>query len=173
MDDVMFQDYMKNRYEDQKNWYSKKATFNQKKYKQWTVIVIVLSALTPVLAAISFGPNAAYLNPVLKVSLVTISAIVAIGTTILKTFRYQELWTTYRETSERLESEKYLYEAQLGVYSQKDVDVHSLFVVQVEAILNKEHSGWAAANQTVPPASVQGSEQKDEAKKSPDNNPAS
>ncbi|HYV93250.1 MAG TPA: DUF4231 domain-containing protein [Chitinophagales bacterium] len=149
MDDAKFQEYLEKRYEDQMKYYDRKAADNQKKYKQWTLIVIVLSALTPVLAAISFA-NWPMLTDILKVTLVLISAIVAIGTTILKTFRYQELWTTYRETGERLRSEKYLYDARIGVYSQKDLDTQALFVDQVESILSKEHSKWTSTNQSLP-----------------------
>lgn len=147
MDQASFQDYLTNRYEDQMNWYDRKSGFNQSRYKKWTIIVIILSAITPVLAAIEVPVASPSIALFLKIGLVSISSVVAIGTTILKTFRYQELWTTYRETAERLRSEKYLFDAGLGIYSQNPVNANALFVDQVESILSKEHSKWVTTAQ--------------------------
>lgn len=159
MDNAKFQDYIKNRYEDQMNWYDRKASQNQKEYKKWTRIVIILSALTPIVAAldaksialaIASENSSDLLAQIIKIILITISAIVAIGTTTLKTFRYHELWISYRETCERLRSEKYLFDARLGIYSQPRINLRAAFVEQIEAALMKEHSGWVSASKSAP-----------------------
>ncbi|MDE3213078.1 MAG: DUF4231 domain-containing protein [Bacteroidota bacterium] len=142
MNQEQFQNYLKTRYNDQLDWYDAKSGFNQIRYKRWTVMVIILSAITPVLAAIEVPVESTRVATFLKIGLIAISSVVAIGTTILKTFRYQELWTSYRETAERLRAEKYLLDARLGVYGQNPGAVHARFVDQVESILSKEHSHW-------------------------------
>ncbi|MEO7767969.1 MAG: DUF4231 domain-containing protein, partial [Ferruginibacter sp.] len=53
MEKLTFDDYVANRYTKQMEYYKNTSQQNQKKYKlfQWTLII--LSALTPVLAALS------------------------------------------------------------------------------------------------------------------------
>lgn len=151
MDKATFDDYVKNRYEDQMKYYDSAAGKNQKRYRtfQWTLII--LSAMTPVIAAL----NGSWANDGkehfitanhLQIILVTVSSIVAILTTGLKTFQYQDLWTTYRTTYEQLKPEIYYYEFGIGPYGKPGVDKESLFVEHVEAILNKEHVHWPPAN---------------------------
>jgi hypothetical protein len=151
MDKAAFDDYVANRYIKQMEYYSKTSAKNQKKYKlfQWTLII--LSALTPVLAALSgvtwshdqethnIGPQ------LIQILLVVVSSIVAILTTGLKTFQYQELWAIYRTTYEQLKPEIHYYEFSIGPYGAAGVDKESLFVSRVEAILNKEHVQWPPA----------------------------
>lgn len=128
-----FKKYLKERYEDQINWYDKKSIWNQKKYLRFQWTVIVLSAITPVLVAIV--PEAT------RWPAVVISALVAIGTTSLKTFKYQENWINYRTTCETLRKEIYFYTAGVGEY--KDIDEReSLFVERVESLTSRENTMW-------------------------------
>ena len=137
MDKNAFNDYLQNRYQDQMNYYSKKAALNQKKYKQYQWVLIILSALTPVIAAFNNGDNI-----YLKITVVSVAAIVAILTTGLKTFNYYELWVTYRSTQELLKPEIYYYTLNVGPYGEPGADKESIFVFRVESILDKEHKSW-------------------------------
>jgi len=76
---------------------------------------------------------------------VVISSIVAILTTGLKTFNYQELWITYRTTHEKLKPELYYYNFNVGEYGKSGVDKESLFVSRVESLLSAEQSVWPPA----------------------------
>jgi uncharacterized protein DUF4231 len=76
---------------------------------------------------------------------VVISSIVAILTTALKTFNYQELWVTYRSTHEKLKPEIYYYNFNVGEYGKSGVDKESLFVSRIESLLSAEHSVWPPA----------------------------
>jgi len=80
-----------------------------------------------------------------KIFVVIVSAVVAILTTGLKTFNYQELWITYRATYEKLKPEIYYHDFAAGPYTATDIDRESLFVTRVEAILGAEHSQWPPA----------------------------
>lgn len=52
MDAEDFQRYLKERYENQINWYDMKSVWNQRMYQSFQWAVIVLSAITPILVAI-------------------------------------------------------------------------------------------------------------------------
>ena len=136
-----FQKYLKERYEDQINWYDKKSIWNQKMYRRFQWIVIVLSAITPVLVAI------VAIRPEVKGTswlAVGISALVAIGTTSLKTFKYQENWINYRTTCETLKKEIHFYKA--GIIEYKDAeDPEGLFVERVESLISRENTMWLMA----------------------------
>ncbi len=129
--------YLKERYEDQINWYDKKSIWNQKMYRRFQWTVIVLSAITPVLVAIM--PEAT------RWPAVVISALVAIGTTSLKTFKYQENWINYRTTCETLKKETHFYKAGVGDYKDID-DREALFVERVEALISRENTMWLTAH---------------------------
>ncbi|GAB1452637.1 hypothetical protein MASR2M47_26930 [Draconibacterium sp.] len=132
MDSENFKEYLEKRYYDQLNYFEKSAGLNQRKYKYFQWVLIVLSALTPILAAIEWD----------KIVVIIVSAIVAILTTGLKTFNYQELWTNYRTTCEQLKPEIHYYNFHVGPYAAADVDKESLFITRVEAMLDKERQIW-------------------------------
>ena len=141
-----FQKYLKERYENQTDWYDKKSIWNQKMYRRFQWAVIVLSAITPVLVAI------VAIRPEVKVTswpAVVISAIVAIGTTALKTFKYQENWINYRTTCETLRKEIHFYNASVGEYKDTD-DREALFVERVEALISRENTMWLTTQRRKP-----------------------
>jgi len=133
MEDSEFEKYLKERYEDQINWYDKKSIWNQKMYKRFQGIVIVLSVITPVLVAMRIEKT--------HWLVVIVSALVAIGTTSLKTFKYQENWINYRTTCETLRKEIHFYNVGVGEY--KDINNReALFVERVEALISRENTMW-------------------------------
>ena len=150
MDKVAFDDYVENRYKKQMEYYSKSSAKSHKLYKKFQWSLIILSALTPVVAAIngtsfSNGGEASLQSKVLHALLLIISSIVAILTSGLKTFQYQELWVNYRTTYEQLKPEIYYYEFNVPPYNGPDVDKELLFVSRVENVLDKEHKQWTPA----------------------------
>ncbi len=139
MDSETFKEYLEKRYYDQLKYYEESSGMNQKRYKYFQWVLIVLSALTPVLAAFDWE----------RIVVVIVSAIVAILTTGLKTFQYQELWTNYRATCEQLKPEIHYYNFSVGPYSVSGIDKESLFITRVEAILDKERQGWPPAKKLI------------------------
>ena len=123
MDKAVFDEYVENRYKKQMAYYSNASAKNQKKYKLFQWILIILSAVTPVLAAMN-GLTLSHAeqiytigSQVIQILLVVVSSIVAILTTGLKTFQYQDLWVNYRATYEQLKPEIYYYEFNIGPYA--------------------------------------------------------
>jgi len=141
MDKATFDKYLEDRYVKQMDYYSKASAKNQKRYSRFQWILIILSALTPVLAALIGKSTLINLN----LLVVIVSSIVAILTTGLKTFGYQELWIAYRSTYEKLKPEIHYYNFNVGEYGRSGIDKESLFVSRVEAILDKEHIQWPPA----------------------------
>ncbi len=139
MDSENFKEYLEKRYYDQLKYYSGASRKNQKKYKRFQWILIILSALTPVMAAMNWEKID------FQVPVIIVSALVAIMTTGLKTFQYQELWANYRATQEQLKPEIHYYNFNVGPYGAPGVDKEALFISRIEAILDKEHQGWPPA----------------------------
>jgi uncharacterized integral membrane protein len=129
-----FQNYLKERYEDQINWYDKKSMLNQKMYRFFQLSVIILAAITPVLVAIAPETN--------RWPAVIIAALVAIGTIILNTSKYQENWINYRTTAETLRKEIHFYRAGLGDYRDSE-DREALFIERVESLISRENIMWS------------------------------
>ena len=137
METSVFNEYLENRYYDQLKYYEKASGKNQKKYKNYQWILIIVSTLTTIFAATKeiAGFDLHYF-------IVISSAIVTVLTSALKTFQYQELWVNYRSTIEQLKPEIFYYRFNVGDYGQSGVDKEILFVTRVESILNKEHDVW-------------------------------
>lgn len=133
MEQEKFQEFFKDRYKGQINWYSDRATRNKRFYYLFQWGVIILSASIPVLIA--------SLPQIYQTVTVILSVILAIGTAGLKTFKFQENWINYRTISETLKKEKYFYDAELGDYSTAS-DREALFVERVEALISRENSLW-------------------------------
>ena len=140
MEKEEFQKYLEERYEDQIRWYDKKSAWNQKLYRNVQGSVILLAAITPVLVAIPLEAT--------RWPAVVIAALVAIGTTSLKTFKYQENWINYRTTCETLRKEIYFYRAGLGDYRDSE-DREALFVERVESLISRENTMWSTTQQPI------------------------
>lgn len=133
-----FEKYLKERYQPQINWYETRSAKNKNFYTFFQWGVIVLSAILPVLVV-------SLTQGLLKWVTATIAAILAIGTSGLKTFRFQENWINYRTIAETLKKEKYFYEGELDDYRNSS-DKESLFVERVESLISREHSLWVTAH---------------------------
>ena len=60
--------------------------------------------------------------------------------------QYQQNWTTYRSTCERLKHEKYLFLARAGSYrTAKRPD--ALLAERVEGLVSQEHAKWVSARE--------------------------
>ena len=134
MDQEAFEQYLKDRYQDQVDWYDAKAGSNQRKFRflQWSVIV--LSAITPILVLVGTDGWQRGLA-------VIVAALVAIGTAALRAFKYQENWISYRTTCETLRKEIHYFNANLGEYAEA-ADRQAKFIERVEALVSRENTLW-------------------------------
>lgn len=126
-------EYIKERYEDQVNWYDKKAIRYKNFNDRFRILTILVGSVVPVLALMDY--------PLARTLTVILSALVAILMGVLNYFKFEEKWHNYRSTCETLKKEKYYYQYKINEYGDtKNPD--ELFIQRVEAIISREHTQW-------------------------------
>jgi Protein of unknown function (DUF4231) len=121
------------RLEDQIAWYDRKSQKNQRRFKQLKVCQIVIAAGIPVAAAAS--------APVWIMG--GGGALIVIMEGLQQLQQYQQNWTTYRSTCERLKHEKFLFLSAAGPYqSVRHPEV--LLATRVEGLVSQEHAAWVS-----------------------------
>lgn len=136
VDQNTFDKFVRDRYEPELAWYDTKSLHNQKWAKIYQVGIIILSAITPVLAALE-----------LKWPTITASAFVTIMVGILRYYKFEELWQGYRTTCETLKKEKTLFDAKITPYDKAD-DAMKMFMTRVDGMISKEHTSWCQLTST-------------------------
>jgi hypothetical protein len=129
------EEYLKERLQDQIDWYDRKSMQNQKCFKRLQVIAIFASISIPFLAG--YITEATVL---LKLSVGILGLVVAAITAILGLYKFQENWLEYRTTCESLKHEKYLYLTNSDPYDQEEP--FKLLVERVESLISKENTAW-------------------------------
>ena len=132
------EEYLKNRLDDQINWYDRKSTNNQKYFKRFQLILIISAAAIPLLSGyLGQEETTTYLPYIIG----ALGFLVAIITAILSLYKFQENWTAYRTTCESLRHEKFLYLTKTNPYKGKNA--FNLLVQRVEILISQENSSWA------------------------------
>lgn len=145
--EMSVEDYIKNRLDDQMNWFDKKSAFNQKRYKRLKKVEVGLTISLPVLG---FLPLCDYSYN--KGLLILVGAIATFLQAWNHIETYYELWTKYRTACELLKREKYLYQTHTGLYKDAESPESSyhLLVNRVESILAAENSQWNSVIHSIP-----------------------
>ena len=144
MTDEKFEEYLNERYRDQISYYDAKAGWNKRMYNLFQLSVIIVSAVMPVLVVSTFETT--FDSKYLKWATAGLSLLLAIGTSALKAFKFQENWLNYRQLAETLKQEKYFYEADLGGYANA-ADKRAMFVDHVESLISRENAIWTNVHQ--------------------------
>ena len=131
-----FDDYFNNRYKKAVSWYDKKSIWNKRVYYCLQTAVIIVAAITPVLAILE-----------LKWPTTISASLVAIGTGIIKFMKLEEHWLNYRTICETLRKEPHLMKAELGDYAFCE-DKNKLFVDRVESLISRENTLWLSITTT-------------------------
>ena len=129
------EEYLKNRLDDQINWYDRKSAKNQTYFKLFQLILIISAAAIPLLSG--------YIEKELSLPYIigALGFLVAIITALQGLYKFQENWTAYRTTCESLRHEKYLYLTKTNPYHGKNS--FNMLVQRVEMLISKENSSWA------------------------------
>jgi hypothetical protein len=143
MTDEQFDVYLRDRYRDQINYYGIKAGWNKRMYNWFQLSVIIVSAVMPVLVVSTFKTEYA---EYIKWATAGLSLLLAIGTSSLKAFKFQENWLNFRQLVETLKQEKYFYDADLGSYATA-ADKRTTFVERVESLISRENAIWNNVHQ--------------------------
>ena len=126
------EEYIKNRLSDQISWYSQKSNFYKKWFYTARTAEIILASIMTILATTPILKNS-LLIPFFSLSIVIIASLIAL-------YKFQELWISYRTTSEALKHEKYLFKTKTQPYNEKGN--FNLLVKNVERIISSENSLW-------------------------------
>lgn len=130
------QTYLTERVDDQMNWYDRKSSWNQKRYKRLRFIATGLSLLIPF--ATGFLSDE---REWVKWSIGIAGILIAVIEYVLSMNNYHENWVEYRATAEALKREKILYLTKSGHYKVSDAPFQD-FVEICEAIMAGEQENW-------------------------------
>jgi hypothetical protein len=136
------EEYLTNRIETQIKWYEDKSTINKNWYHRFHVLMIICSALIPLLIGFSNAPYEYF-----KYIAGFLGVIVAILQGVLALKKYQENWMTYRSTAEMLHREKLLFQNGIGEFEDKTY-AFKVFVLKAEQIMSSENANWVTLQGT-------------------------
>lgn len=126
--------YIKERLDNQINWYDRKSMINKKYFICFQVIQILFSSLIPILSLLSV--------PYIKITIAICGAIVSISSSIQNLNKFHENWIEYRMVAETLKHEKYLFLTKSGIYSDDKIN-NNLLVERIENIISHENINWS------------------------------
>lgn len=125
--------YKQDRLEEQIKWHSQKARYNKQKFRLYQIIILIASAIIPIVNVINFTDLPT------RVSSSIMAGIIAVATGITQLEKYQENWILYRTSTELLKKEKYFFENNAGEYSNlSDVEKNKLLVERVDLLFQQK-----------------------------------
>lgn len=137
------EEYMRDRLEDQLDWYDSKSLTNQRLFKRLRLAEIAAAATIPLLAGfISVD------RPILPILVGILGSIVALIAGALGLYQFENRWIEYRTTSESLKKEKFLFLTESEPFSRAPNENYKLLVQRVETLLSKENTSWAQTMET-------------------------
>jgi Protein of unknown function (DUF4231)/Protein of unknown function (DUF2795) len=142
--------YVSERLDNQISWYAKKAAYNKLRFRICQLIVIVASAVIPIInlgipLTDSVSPNAPYVA--LGITAI-LGAVITIVAALSQMDAYFETWVLYRTTAEALKRERFLYINNAADYSGLTEEVkNKLLVERIEAMLSSENSKFLSLQQ--------------------------
>jgi len=120
--------YLQERWLSQREWYSKKSTWN-KRWHQGLQLFIALGAIAvPVILNIAEVP---------KVVPTILSGLVAAAAAVENVYHFGDNWRNFRQTLEALKREKALFDAGGGPYKNHDT-AFARFIERVEGLIAEE-----------------------------------
>jgi Protein of unknown function (DUF4231) len=139
--------YKQERLQKQIDWHSKKARENKLRFRLCQIIILIASAIIPIINVGSIAEtNIA--NYQTRIISSIIGAIIVVITAITQLEKYQENWILYRTSTELLKKEKYFFENNVGEYSNLgEEERNKLLVERVESIVSAETSKYFTIHQ--------------------------
>ena len=131
-------EYMKQRLQDQIDWYDRRSLQNRQRYSRLRIAEIAVAATIPLFSGVAACfSSLSVAVPILVGFLGTVVTVIAGA---LSLGQHQERWIEYRSTCESLKKEKYTFHTRVDPYAGEDA--FPLLVQRVEAILSKEGANW-------------------------------
>lgn len=128
-------EYLSDRLEGQIKWYSRKSRRNKSFYISLRLLEISSAAIIPFLSGFSDKV------PYSEWGVAILGILIAISVAASSLFNSHENWIKYRNITEQLKHEKYLYITSIEPYNSDDK--FSKLVTKVESLISKENMSWA------------------------------
>lgn len=132
MNQEVFQQFFKDRYQVELVHTKHRAVHYQWWSRKLELFLIVLSATTTILLAVSSFFKALPITPITAI----VSAFVTAIATGMKALKTQEKWSFYQTLFNNLNNEYYDYKAQISAYEGVP-DKEALFVERVQSLLGE------------------------------------
>jgi len=126
-----FDEYIKERWEDQKKWYGNKSGSAKKWHLRFQIAIIIGAVLVTLLTN----------SNVSRIVVSSIASIVVVLVAIPQLMKFEENWIHYRTTAESLKREKFFFDTLTGPYSNS-ANPQQDFVERVESLISVEHQAW-------------------------------
>ena len=132
-------DYIKNRFDDQRDWYDAKAIYYKKLFYRSQWAVIILSGIAPILTLVGCLID----HKILVIAAGSLPTLVAAIISLQQFGRWQSLFLEYRTTSEMLKRQWYLFDGKIGDYDiSDDKDRQKVFIHHVEDLISRQNRTW-------------------------------
>jgi uncharacterized protein DUF4231 len=126
------------RVREQIAWYDRKSQHNQRWFKRLKICQLVTAAAIPFAAGVSAPVWVAGGG----------GALIVVLEGLQQLQQYQQNWTAYRATCERLKHEQFLFRARAGPYAAA-IDAEALLAERVEGLVSQEHAAWVSQQEEV------------------------
>jgi hypothetical protein len=134
------EDYLKGRLKEQLDYHSKQSRHNKKRFYTLQFVIIITSALVPVVNVIII-PEGDLVRLISSI----LGGIIVVITAVMQLHKYQENWIVFRTTQELLKKEESLYLNDAGDYTGLDPEKKKrLLVERVESLVSAETSKYFA-----------------------------
>lgn len=137
--DMTTEGYLKERLDDQIEWYDQKSKNNQYWFKGLRTAEIIIAALIPFISGITASYGGFEKTGLILLGLAGV--IIAIIAGVLSLGQFQEHWIEYRTTCESLKKEKFLFKTGAEPYGHDES--FNLLVQRVETLVSQENTNWA------------------------------
>ena len=132
---MTLEDYLKDRLDNQIEWYNHKSSINKKRYNTLRFGVILISVCIPFLTGLITDET-----NWLKIAVGIGGVLIALFEGASSLYKFQENWLTYRMTAEQLQREKLFFLTKSGPYQRNNS--LQILVARAEAIMSTENETW-------------------------------
>lgn len=129
------EEYLEKRLRVQQKYHSQKASKAKSMFHWLSVLVLIISALIPILTTF-LDVN----SLIVKSIIATLSGTITVISGIQSLFKYQEIWVNYRVISESLKKLDFMYTTKTPPYDQ--ANSFNLLVENCESILGGAKDDW-------------------------------
>ena len=131
--------YIKNRLEQYRGWYDRKAVKMKKYYLRSRVSSAIIAVLVPVISNLNF-PQFPEID-VSKISVTILSTTVAILIALESVLNFRKQWKNYRTTEQYLMAQKQLFLNRSGDYYKfSEEEAFQMLVNRVETAITEENA---------------------------------